>query len=195
MAFLVVFVVGICSRTRSLAFSGSRSRFWLLLMLQAIHHFRSNFFKRRYGSKITAPNYTQKIFPTTTHFWVITPVPPVLLSNRKVLIHVHSSCKVSSYKKIFEIINSFFFLILILFLRDKNGGGNLKFGEPILKLYYLPWNTALKALLGKSFWAQSKWPEVQRTHVFFRADYRSKYVDSSVASSWGNIIAKLAPQF
>ena len=109
MAFLVVFVVGICSRTRSLAFSGSRSRFWLLLMLQAIHHFRSNFFKRRYGSKITAPNYTQKIFPTTTHFWVITPVPPVLLSNRKVLIHVHSSCKVSSYKKIFEIINSFFF--------------------------------------------------------------------------------------
>ena len=63
LAFLVVFVVGICSGTRSLAFSGSRSRFWLLLMLQAIHHFRSNFFKRRYGSKITAPNYTQKIFP------------------------------------------------------------------------------------------------------------------------------------
>ena len=137
MAFLVVFVVGICSRTRSLAFSGSRSRFWLLLMLQAIHHFRSNFFKRRYGSKITAPNYTQKIFPTTTHFWVITPVPPALLSDRKVLIHC--SCKVSSYKKFHEIINSFLFfcLILILLLRDKNGGGYLKFGEPILKLYYL----------------------------------------------------------
>ena len=29
-------------------------------MLRAIHHFRSNFFKRRYGSKITAPNYIQK---------------------------------------------------------------------------------------------------------------------------------------
>ena len=111
LAFLVVFVVGICSRTRSLAFSGSRSRFWLLLMLQAIHHFRSNFFKRRYGSKITAPNYTQKIFPTTTHFWVITPVPPVLLSNRKVLIHC--SCKVSSYKKFHEIFNLFLFFCLI----------------------------------------------------------------------------------
>ena len=113
LAFLVVFVVGICSGTRSLAFSGSRSCFWLLLMLQAIHHFRSNFFKRRYGSKITAPNYTQKIFPTTTHFWVITPVPPALLSNRKVLIH--SSCKVSSKKKFHEIINSFLFVVIYSF--------------------------------------------------------------------------------
>ena len=59
LAFLVVFVVGICSGTRSLAFSGSRSRFWLLLMLQAIHHFRSNFFKRRYGSK----NHGSKLHP------------------------------------------------------------------------------------------------------------------------------------
>ena len=68
-----LFLLSLQYSRRSLAFSGSRSRFWLLLMLQAIHHFRSNFFKRRYGSKITAPNYTQKIFPTTTHFWVITP--------------------------------------------------------------------------------------------------------------------------
>ena len=35
------------------------SSFWLLLMLRAIHHFRSNFFKRRYGSKITAPFFFQ----------------------------------------------------------------------------------------------------------------------------------------
>ena len=145
MAFLVVFVVGICSRTRSLAFSGSRSRFWLLLMLQAIHHFRSNFFKRRYGSKITAPNYTQKIFPTTTHFWVITPVPPVLLSNRKVLIHVHSSCKVSSYKNFFwdNQFISFFFLYSFCFSETKmvEGIWNLgsQFWNYITYLETQPW--------------------------------------------------------